>query len=150
MAAVERQITVNVPREQVFAYLSDVSRHSEWAGHQLEVKKTSEGPVQVGSSYETVGHQFGAQPAKVTITELVPGQKIVYESDGQVGHFRHQFVLESEDGGVRVTKSFEPLKISSLPLRVLAPLVRSVIAPKGLDGDLKRIKAKMEGGSAAP
>src|SRR3972149_1304267 len=103
MATVERQITINAPPEQGFAYVSDISRHSEGAGHQLEVKKTSEGPVQVGSSYETVGHQFGAQPAKVTITELVPDQKIVYESDGQGGHFRHQCVLENEDGSVRGT-----------------------------------------------
>ena len=149
MPAIERQITITASPEQVFAYLSDITRHPEWAGHKLEVKRASGGSVEAGSSFETVGHQFGAQPGAVTVTELVPNQKIVYESDGPVGHFRHQFLMQSEGNGVRLTKSLEPLKVSSLPLRVLGPLVRSVIAPRGLDGDLKRIKANLEGASAA-
>src|SRR3972149_7335314 len=149
MPAIERQITIDATPEQVFGYLSDITRHPEWAAQKLEVKPASGGSVEAGSSFETVGHQFGAQPGAVTVTELVPNQKIVYESDGPVGHFRHQFLMQSEGNGVRLTKSLEPLKVSSLPLRVLGPLVRSVIAPRGLDGDLKGIQANLEGGSAA-
>jgi uncharacterized protein YndB with AHSA1/START domain len=147
MATVERQITVNASPEMVFAYVSDVARHSEWAAHKLEVKAAAPGPAQVGSKFETVGHQFGAQPGTVTVTELEAGRKMVFESDGPVGHFRHQFLVDSADGGTRLTKTMEPLKISSLPLKLLSPLVTAVIAPRGLDGDLQRIKANLEGGA---
>jgi hypothetical protein len=34
--------------------------------------------------------------------------------------------------------------VKSLPLKVLRPIVSSFIAPKGLDGDLARIKEKLE------
>src|SRR3989304_6153265 len=148
MPAIERQITINASPEQVFGYLSDITRHPEWAAQKLEVKRASGGSVEAGSSFETVGHQFGAQPGAVTVTELVPNQKIVYESDGPVGHFRHQFLMQGEGNGVRLTKSMEPLKVSSLPLKLLGPLVRSVIAPRGLAGDLNTIKGDLECGSA--
>jgi hypothetical protein len=99
----------------------------------------------VGSAFETVGHQFGEQPGTVTLTELVPNQKIVYESDGPVGHFRHGFVIKDNgDGTVLVTKTFEPIKVTNLPLKILGPIIRGFIAPKGLDGDLARIKQNLE------
>ncbi|MEX0800681.1 MAG: SRPBCC family protein [Dehalococcoidia bacterium] len=151
MAIIERSTTIRLPAAQVFSYVADVTRHPEWAGHKLEVRSGSSGAVQVGSKFETVGHQFGEQPGSVTVTELVPDRKIVYESDGPVGHFRHQFLVDDEGGGsVRLTKTMEPLKISSLPLKLLSPLVTAFIAPRGLDGDLARIKAKLEGGAPAP
>lgn len=150
MAIVERSTTINAPAAQVFEYVSDITRHPEWAAHKLEVQSKSQSSAQVGSTYETIGQPFGAQPGTVTITELVPGQKIVYESDGPVGHFRHVFLIQSEgDAGVRLTKTMEPLKISSLPLRLLGPIVTGLIAPRGLDGDLQRIREKLEGTSSA-
>lgn len=150
MAIIERSTTIRLPASQVFSYVADITRHPDWAAHKLEVRPASSGAVQVGSTFETVGRQFGEQPGTVTVTELVPDRKIVYESDGPVGHFRHQFLIDDEgDGSVRLTKTMEPLKISSLPLKLLAPLVRSVIAPRGLDGDLARIKARLEGDAPA-
>jgi uncharacterized protein YndB with AHSA1/START domain len=143
MPRVERETTVNVPAEKAFPYLADVSRHVEWAGHQLEVQKTSDGPIAVGSTFSSVGHQMGTHKGQVTITELVPNQKIVYESQDDVGHFRHYFVLAQKDGGTQITKGFEPLKLS-LMFRVLSPFILRVAAPKGLAGDLQRIKEKLE------
>lgn len=145
MAIIERETTIKAPAEKVFAYLVDISRHPEWAAHQLEVQAKSQGPIQVGSAFESVGHQFGKQPGMVTVTELVPNSKMVYESTGPVGHFRHQFLIQDEgNGSVRLTKTMEPLQISSLPLKLLEPIVISLIAPRGLDGDLRRIKEKLE------
>jgi uncharacterized protein YndB with AHSA1/START domain len=145
MGAIERQTTVNAPGSAVFSYLSDVSDHSQWAAHQLEVQPKSQGPVQVGSAFDTVGHQFGEQPGTVTITELVPNERIIYESDGPVGHFRHGFIIKDNgDGTVLLTKTMEPLEVKNLPLKLLVPVVRGFIAPRGLDGDLQRIKEKLE------
>jgi uncharacterized protein YndB with AHSA1/START domain len=146
MADIERQTSINASDAAVFAYVSDISKHGEWAAHHLEVTPKSSGPVEVGSAYETVGHQFGEQPGTVTITELVPNSKIVYESDGKVGHFRHGFVIKDNgDGTSLVTKTMEMIEVKSLPLKVLRPVVSAFIAPRGLDGDLMRIKEKLEG-----
>lgn len=144
MPRVERETTVNVPAAKAFPYLADVSRHVEWAGHSLEVQQTSEGPIAVGSTFSSVGHQLGTHKGQVTITELVPNEKIVYEAQDDVGHFRHSFVLAEQDGATRVTKGLEPLKLSLL-FRLLSPFILRVAAPKGLAGDLQRIKEKLEG-----
>jgi len=145
MGAIERQTSIKAGDAEIFSYLSDVKNHSQWAAHELEVTQKSAGPVEVGSAFETVGHQFGEQPGTVTITELVPNSRIGYESDGKVGHFRHGFVIKDNgDGTSLVTKTMEMIEVKSLPLKVLRPIVSSFIAPKGLDGDLARIKEKLE------
>jgi hypothetical protein len=145
MGVIERQTDVHASDAEVFTYLIDVTNHAQWAAHDLKVEKKSEGPAQVGSTFDTVGHQFGEQPGTVTITEAVPNSKIVYESDGKVGHFRHSFVIEPEaDGNVKLTKTMEMLEVKNLPLKIMRPIVSGFIAPRGLDGDLKRIKEKLE------
>jgi hypothetical protein len=36
-------------------------------------------------------------------------------------------------------------KVNPLPFKLMMPIVRAFIAPRGLDGDLARIKEKLEG-----
>jgi len=147
MADVERSVTINVPAEKAFAYLADVEKHSEWAqpSHKLEVKKTSEGPVGQGSTFASVGHQFGTNEDTVTITEYVPNERIVYESSGKAGLVRHTFELAPADGGVQVTKGFEAVQ-SKMPFALFLPIAKMLVVPGGLVGDLARIKAKLEEG----
>ncbi len=143
MASFERETVINAPPEKVFAYLSDIPRHTEWAQHRIEIEPVADGPAAQGSMYNCVGHQMGTHHGQVTITELIPMQKIVYESEDDTGHFRHYIMVTAEDGKSRVTKGFESLKLS-LMFQVLSPVARFLV-PKGLDGDLSRIKAKLEG-----
>jgi uncharacterized protein YndB with AHSA1/START domain len=146
MPEIARHTQVTVPAEQAFAYLSDIGKHSEWANQKLEVERVDSGPIVVGSKWEAVGHQFGKHAATVTITELVPNQIIKFESDGDVGLFRHAFHMEPSQGAsMMLSKTMEPVEVRSIPLRVLGPVVRGFIAPRNLDSDLSRIKAKLEG-----
>lgn len=147
MPAFERQITINAPVGKVFGYLADFSRHPEWAAHRLEIQQTSEGAVTVGSTFASVGHEMGQHRAKVTISEFVPNSKIVYEADDDTGLFRHYCLFQEEDGQTRLTKGVEPLQLRSLLLRLLTPFI-PLMVPRALDGDLQRIKAKLEGGSS--
>jgi len=146
MARVEKQITINAPAEKVFTYLADITKHGEWGnpGQKLHVEKTSEGPVGQGSTFKSVGQQFGTQNDTVTITEYVPNQRVVYEALGKAGHIRHSFDIKPADGGVQVTKGFESLKAKP-PFSLLLPIVATFVLPGALSGDLQRIKAKLEG-----
>jgi uncharacterized protein YndB with AHSA1/START domain len=146
MAGVEKQVTVNVPVEKAFAYVSDMSRHSEWgkAAHKLEIKKTSDGPIGQGSTFASVGHQFGENHDALTITEYVPNQRLVFEADGNAGLIRHSFVFSPADGGTQLSKSFDIVK-PKFPLNVLSPILKAFVLPGNLEGDLQRIKANLEG-----
>src|SRR5437867_8802782 len=99
MAVFQQSTTVNVDPQKAFNYLSDITKHGEWATHLVEARKTSEGPIAVGSTFETVGKQFGTHRAEVKITELVPTKKIVFEAQDDSGQFRHSFTLAAAGGG---------------------------------------------------
>lgn len=143
--AVEQSTTINAPAEKVFAYVADITKHPEWTtpGHKVEIKKTSEGPVAVGSTFESTGQQFGANHDTLTVTELAENQRIVYEADGNAGLIGHTFELSPADGGTQLTKRFDIMK-PKFPLNVLSPILQAFVLPGGLKGDLERIKAKLE------
>jgi uncharacterized protein YndB with AHSA1/START domain len=144
--AVEKQITINAPAEQVFAYVADISKHGEWGNpsQKLQVQKSSEGPIGQGSTFKSTGQQFGTQNDTVTITEYVPNQRVVYESQGKAGHTRHTFEVTPASGGVQLTKSFDVVK-AGFPFVIFAPMARAFVLPGALDSDLQRIKANVEG-----
>ena len=151
MAATERQILIDAPVDSVFAYLADLSRHPEWAAHDLHVEQTSEGPVGVGTTFTSVGHQMGRDNEnKVSVVEFVANERIAYESQFDANRMRNYFLLEQEDGGTRLTKGADPLELH-FPASVLFPMLRMMgQVGSGLDGDLRRIKAKLEEGAPVP
>jgi len=140
-----QQITINAPAEKVFNYVADISKHGEWGnpGQKLQVEKTSDGPIGKGSTFKSVAHQFGTQHDIVTITEYVPSQKVVYESQGKAGQIRHSFEITPAGSGVQVTKGFEAVK-AGFPFMLFLPVVQAFVLPGALKGDLERIKAKVE------
>lgn len=142
MPRFERSITVNCPPQKAYDYLADVAHHPDWASHNLSVEKTSAGPIAVGSTFNSTGHQMGTHTGVVTITELVPNQKIVYESNDDTGQIRHSFTLAAENGGTRIAKSFETIKTGFM-LTVFRPMMY-VVQPRLLSADLQKIKSRLE------
>lgn len=144
MAQVEKQITINAPAEKVFGYLADLPRHSEWAKHPLKIEQTSEGQVGQGTTFRSVGHQFGRDNEdKLTVTEFVPNERIVFDCEASAGRLRHSFELQEADGGVQVKKTFEALE-SKFPFSLMLPILSMFAIPGDLAGDLQRIKGKLE------
>ena len=143
---VEQSMTIKASSEAVFTYVADISKHREWAvpGHNLSVEKTSEGAVGKGSTFRSVGHQFGENIDTVTITEFVPNERVVYESEGKAGLIRHSFTLAASGDSVELTKAFEPVK-TKMPFTIFVPLAQLFSVPGTLKGDLERIKGKLEG-----
>ena len=142
----EQQVVINAPAEKVFNYLADITKHGEWGNpsQKLQVTKTSEGPIGQGSTFASVGQQFGTQNDTVTITEYVPNSRVVYEANGKAGNIRHTFELAPAEGGVRVTKRFEAVQ-PKMPFALFLPIVSAFLLPGNLKADLERIKARVEG-----
>lgn len=142
----EQQIEINAPAEKVFNYVADISKHGEWGNpsQKLQVKQTSSGPIGQGATFESVGQQFGQQNDNVTITEYVPNQRVVYESQGKAGHIRHAFEITPAGSAVQVTKTFDVIK-AGFPFVIFLPMAKAFILPGALSKDLQRIKAKLEG-----
>ncbi len=143
MAEFQKSLVVNCTPEQAFAIVSDVARHPEWATTKLEVEKTSEGEIAVGSTFRTTGYQFGKHEGEVRIVELIPNEKVVYESNDDVVRNRHSFLLAPTDGGTLVTKSLQVLESKGLFFKMATPIL-GIIVPRGLGADLKNISAQLE------
>lgn len=142
MVRIEQSATVNVPPEKAFNYLADISRHKEWGSHLTSADKSADGPIAVGSTFTTTGKLFGTHEAEVKITELVPNQKIAFESQDDSGHFRHEFILTPSNGGTAITKAVEPLQTRG-PLKLFSPIL-PLIVRRGFATDLKKIKERLE------
>jgi len=85
MNTFEAKTTISAPAQTVFDYVSDFTKHGEWAGHGLQVTKDSDGPVAIGSTYSTVAKQFGTQRERSTVTELEQGKVFGWDSKGTLG-----------------------------------------------------------------
>jgi len=147
LARFAREIVINAPPERIFEYVADMPRHGEWAQHDLEVTQTSQGGVGVGTTFSSVGHQFGTQRETQTVAEHTPGARFAFDAKGSIGTVRHAFDLAAADGGTKVTKSMEVTK-PSLMARFMAPMIAKQ-TKKGLMVDLERIKAKLEAAGVA-
>jgi len=97
------EIVIDASPSVVFGYIADLSRHPEWAQQPLRIRQTSTGPVVVGSTFESMGKAMGERRDAVTITELVPGERITCESDGWAGAFRNRFEVTARDEGSRAS-----------------------------------------------
>lgn len=146
MKRFEDRISISAPAGRVYDYVADFTRHAEWSGHGLEVTRSTEGPVAVGSSFSTTAKLFGTQREQSTITELSPGTAFAWESTGALGRARHRFSLAGDGGSTTLSKSAEIVEPTFLAKLTSLKLSRDI--PKGLHSDLANIKAHLEGHAA--
>ena len=143
MKRFEERITINASAGAVYDYVSDFTKHGEWAGHGLQVTPDADGPMAVGSTYSTVAKQFGTQREHSTVTELSPGKAFAWESKGGLGLARHRFSLEDQSGSTLLTKSAEIVEPTFLAKMLGWRLAKDI--PSALRADLEKIKTHLEG-----
>ena len=74
------------PLENVFAYVSDLTRAPEWWPNLSEVHRLDgDGPIGVGTRFSFTYNMFGRHfPGEATLTEFVPNERGVLEAQGQI------------------------------------------------------------------
>ena len=120
---------VSVPPEVAFDYVSDITRHPEWADSPMTVEPLDEPPVRVGSRFRAVGHQGGRDwPSDLVVTACDRPTRFAFTATGgpipTVGDrlHRHEFLFREERGGTRL----EVRRANPIPnrtTRLLLPLV---------------------------
>lgn len=143
------EITIDAPRERVWTYLTDFGRHTEWADpkHELRIQPPRE--VRAGASFTSVGKDMGRDERNVvTISEIVPGRRIVYDANMVDKGVEWRNILELADvgSGTRVTKREAWIR-GKFPYRALITLLGPVLkmeAAKLNGADLARMKTALE------
>jgi uncharacterized protein YndB with AHSA1/START domain len=146
MKRFEDRISIDAPAGRVFDYISDFTRHGEWAGNDLVVTKSTEGPVVVGTTFSTTAKQFGTQREQSTITELTPATTFAWDSTGALGRVHHWFSLSESGGTTTLSKGAEMVDPTFLAKITSWRLSKDI--PKGIHSDLANIKAAVESSAA--
>lgn len=142
MAKVERTITVNVPVEKVFSYISDPNHELDTIPSITDIRDvTGEGVGQKwGWSYKMVGISLKGESE---VTEYIPNQRLVHKSKGGI-ESTWTYTLNQEDGSTQMNLVVE----FKIPIPVLGKVgERMVLNRTEREADLAmtNIKERLEG-----
>ena len=142
MARIEINLVINRPVEEVFDFVSNSENLPRWRSTSLEVKKTSTGPLGMGSTFKGrftfLGRQFDGN---VVVTAYEPNR--VYMSKIAEGPFPLEtgYSLEPIENGTHVT-----FVVDGAPggfFKLAEPLVVSM-AKRAYEADLHNLKDMLE------
>jgi len=144
VAKYSSQTTINAAPDRVFEYVSDMTRHGEWAQHELRVSRTSSTDG-LGATYSSVAKQFGTQKETQVVVQHESPRHFAFDATGSLGLAHHAFEIAPAGSGSQVSKTMELTK-PSLMARIVSPMIGKQTR-KSLEQDLAGIKQKLEGGA---
>lgn len=127
----------------VFAYVSDLSKHGEWAANELRVESLDGAPIRAGSKYRSHAVARGRVfDAALTVTEYTPPSIFAFAGKDTTGTFAHRFTFEKIQDRTKVTRrvSFE----LSLPQYLFYLLTLNRVRLPAARGALERLKSRLE------
>lgn len=137
------RIHISAKPEDVFPYLSDLTRHGEW-NESLAVEAASDGPAAVGSQYRSTGRMMGKEfQNDVRITELESPTRLSFIANDGKNDFLQELTFRPMSGGTSLERrvSFEMNPLMKLMFKaVIGPLV----ANPSMNKSLKALKGKVE------
>ena len=81
MKRVERRATLAAPPDEVFAYLADLEKLSEWQAGVVSARRTDDGEMRVGATALVVRDVMGNRvEAPLTVTEYDPPRHVAIGS----------------------------------------------------------------------
>jgi uncharacterized protein YndB with AHSA1/START domain len=107
----EGNLMINRPIEAVWKFLTDLENYPMWHKGMVEARKTSEGPMDMGTTIEVTAEIPGRHTMKLVITDFEPNRKIAWRVDarpvtGAAGYVA-RCTFEPVQGGTRVFKFIE-------------------------------------------
>lgn len=127
MIEIEKSVVINRPIQEVFAYVTDVENEPQWISEVLEVRKTSDGPMGVGSTYDNVVHFLGRRIVDPhEIVQFEPNRRFAFKSHS--GQISFEGTYHFEPAGDDATRlSFVAAGETGTLFRLAEPIVNRMI-----------------------
>jgi uncharacterized protein YndB with AHSA1/START domain len=142
---------VQRPQQEVFEYLTQVTRHAEWSPKAFRVEGDP-GPIALGSTWTSFGWIPGDKNHRneARVSEFSPPSRITWETteEAQAGRFATTFVLTPEGSGTKVERIFE-FPAPTGPVRMVWPLISAMIVKPGFNKGVSMLQQRLEAGSGA-
>jgi hypothetical protein len=137
-------VLIRQPVESVFEFVANVENNAQWQSDILELKMTTPGPMQVGSTYRCVNRFMGRRiETEGLVTDFVCDTKYTIRiTSGDVSGESTLF-FEDFEGGTRLTAVGH---LDLIHLKLAAMAVRHKIK-KQLKKDMRRLKKILENGA---
>jgi hypothetical protein len=145
MATFQNTLTIQRSVEDVFAFLADFENLPSWNYAIVETKKTSPGPVGVGTTYRQIRSLPSRSEEGFEVTSFEPTRRL--EIQGEIGPFTAtiSYLLAPKGDGTRLANTVD-LQPPSGALRLLAPLAVSRVKT-AVAANLDTLKQLLEIGS---
>ena len=128
MTVVKVQRTLDHPPEQVFNFVATnhFQNHPRWDPDLLEMKQTSPGPVQVGTTAHVVRRQ-GRRIVEgtATVTEYQPNRRASWDVEFGPFLLRQRAALAPENDGAATRLQLSVDTRATGPIKVIVPLLRA-------------------------
>ena len=147
MIETTQAITIDRPVEEVFAYVTDTSNDPAWHTDILEARKTSAGPIGIGTTWHLrFKPVMGVSEGDTEVVAFEPNRKTVQQ--GVVGPMQPTltYLFEPAGGGTRFTRRVA-IRVSGM-MRLMEPLMK-LMTPRGNARFLANLKKVLEERSAA-
>jgi uncharacterized protein YndB with AHSA1/START domain len=142
VARAELSVVIERPVEDVFAVLTDPEKQPEWSSATHEARKTSPGPIGLGSRARFVAKFLGRRIENESeVTEFEPNRRFTAETKSGPFPFKIAMTFAPVDAGTRVD-----LTIEAEPggfFRIAEPLFVS-LGKRQFESDLATLKDLME------
>ena len=142
MVHFENTVIIDRPPEQVFGYLADFARLSDWNPAVRATRKRSAGPPRVGTIYWQAREFAGRDiEDEFAITAYEPPARLAIESRSGAFPIAFDYQLAPVGGGTRLINRvrLEPAGLLGLAAPLLAPRVQTAVRD-----NLHRLKGILE------
>ena len=143
MISESASVRIERPAEVVWDYFTDVGNDPDWNPSAIRARKTSDGPLRVGSTFHVVRKMSG--PMDLTYLEYNRPLKWALRGTGRGMSFTYSADLTPSGGGTELTSRMD-LEPKGL-LAVAGPMLR-MVTKKQLEQVHTALKRKLESASA--
>ncbi len=144
MARHEQSVIIRRPVADVFAYMDDITRETEWQSQLVEAEQTPAGPTAVGTRKRYVSQFLGKRLENTYVVKVYErNRRLVAESTpDSVLSATSDLRWEEVPEGTRVTMALEGK--ASGPLRFIPAAMLEATFEKEVGTTLARLKDRLE------
>ncbi len=143
---VQKSVFINLPAQEIFAYMCDLENMVDWSSATISIRKTSPGEIGAGATVRSTIRFLGRWLNVVfEVVEYSPGHCLALKSiaGSPPCLFSYQFE-ELEEGGTTVSQE-SMVQIVAGSVEQTHPVVASAIA-RQVEYDLQTLKEILESG----
>ena len=140
------EVFVCAPREKVFDYVADLTRHPEWSDGKLAIEALTPGPVAVGKEYVSRGQVAvqRARPNTVRVSEYDPPRCFTFVArDPDFGRVTHEFTFHEQGEGVLVRRVMT-LSMGSWMAFLFRTVIYPLVGRPSMEKAMRSLKNKLE------